>query len=133
MLVDAYDRRVTYDDVRKIALGLPEVEEGTWYGQPNFKVRRGRSFAGTPTTKAATEGATGDVLVVRVDMLEREALLGAAGDVYFITPHHEGYPWVLVRLERADPDEVRELLVEAWLASAPKRLAAEHEERLLAG
>lgn len=123
---------MTYDDVREFALALPETEESTWYGRPNFKVR-GRSFAGAPTTRAATDGESGDVLVVRVDMLERDALLAAPGDVYFITPHHEGYPWVLIRLERADPEEVRELLAEAWLASAPKRLAAEHEQRLLGG
>ncbi len=123
---------MTFDDVRKLALALPDVEQSTWNGQPNFKVRK-RSFAGAPTTRAATDGETGDVLVVRVDMLEREALVEAPGDVYFITPHHENYPWVLIRLERADPDEIRELLVEAWLASAPKRLAAEHEEGLLAG
>ena len=123
---------MTFGDARELALALPEVQESTWYGQPNFKVR-GRSFAGAPTTKAATDGAAGDVLVVRVDMLERDALLAAPGDVYFITPHHEGYPWVLIRLERADEEEVRELLVEAWLASAPKRLAAQHEEGLLSG
>ena len=45
-------------------------------------------------------------------------------DVYLVTPHYESHPMVLVRLAAADPDEVRELLLEAWLERAPKRVAA---------
>ena len=44
--------------------------------------------------------------------------------VYFTIPHFDGYPAVLVRLERIGLDELNELIVEAWLARAPKRLAA---------
>jgi hypothetical protein len=74
------------------------------------------------------DGAT---LVIRVDPLEREALLAEPGGAYFITPHYQDYPYVLVELERADPNEVRELLIEAWLERAPKRLVAAHEDELL--
>jgi hypothetical protein len=59
------------------------------------------------------------------DLGAREALL-ADDDVYFTTPHFDGYPAILVRLDRMPIPELEELLVEAWLARAPKRLAAEH-------
>jgi hypothetical protein len=112
---------VTFDDVRAIALQLPEVEETSSYGTPSFKVRKHM------LCRLRDEGET---LVVRVDPLEREGLL-AEGGAYFITPHYQDYPYVLVRLADADPAELRELLVEAWLEGAPKRLAAEHEDELL--
>jgi hypothetical protein len=121
---------VTFDDVRGLALSLPEVEEGTWYGRSNFKVR-GRSFAGAPTIRGASAEEAHELLVVRIDPLERQSLLQAPGDAYFITPHYEDYPWVVVRLAVADREELRELLIEAWLASAPKRLVAVHEAELL--
>lgn len=113
---------MTFDDVRAIALDLPEVEETTSYGTPSFKVRK------RMLCRLRDEGET---LVVRVDPLEREALLAEAGGAYFITPHYEDYPYVLVWLPNANPTEVRELLVEAWLEEAPKRLAAAHEDELL--
>jgi hypothetical protein len=56
----------------------------------------------------------------------KEALLATDPDVYFTTPHFDGYPAVLVRLERIAADELAELIGEAWLARAPKRLAREH-------
>jgi hypothetical protein len=46
--------------------------------------------------------------------------------VFFTTPHFDGYPAVLVQLERIAPDDLREVIVEAWLARAPKRLADEY-------
>ncbi len=55
--------------------------------------------------------------------MAKEALLADDPDVYFTTPHFDGYPAVLVRLERIRVDELEELLAEAWLARAPKRLA----------
>ena len=113
---------MTFDDVREIALSLPEVEETTSFGTPSFKVRKAM------ICRLRDEGEN---LVVRVDPLERAALLADASGAYFITPHYEDYPYVLVRLGVADPTEVRELLVEAWLERAPKRLAAEHEDELL--
>jgi hypothetical protein len=58
------------------------------------------------------------------DVGAKEALLSDAPDVYFTTPHFNGYPAVLVRLDVIPVPELEELLVEAWLAQAPKRLAA---------
>ena len=56
----------------------------------------------------------------------KEALLAGDPDVFFTTPHFDGYPAVLVRLERIGVEELDELIVEAWLARAPKRLAKEY-------
>jgi hypothetical protein len=61
-------------------------------------------------------------------------LLADNPDVYFTTPHFDGYPAILVRLDVIDEDELEELIVEAWLRQAPKRLAKAYiEERFDAG
>jgi hypothetical protein len=66
-------------------------------------------------------------LAARVPHLgAKEALLASAPDVYFTTPHFNGYPAVLVRLKRIRVAELEELLVEAWLDRAPKRLAKDY-------
>ena len=66
----------------------------------------------------------GPVLGARVpDLGAKEALLAEEGDVYFTTPHFDGYASVLVHLERIDPDELGELVTEAWFARAPVTLA----------
>ena len=113
---------MTFDDVRELGVALPETVESTAYGTPCFRVRK-HLFA-----RLRDDGTT---LVVRVDPLEREALLADEREIYFITPHYKDYPYILVALEHADPDELRELLIEAWLERAPKRLAAAHEAELL--
>ena len=56
----------------------------------------------------------------------KQALLTDDPDVYFTTPHFNGYPAILVRLDRIAVAELGELIVEAWLARAPKRLAGEY-------
>ncbi len=69
----------------------------------------------------------GPILAARVpDLGAKEALLADDGDLCFTTPHFDGFPAILVRLDRMPVPEVEELLVEAWLARAPKRLAAEY-------
>jgi hypothetical protein len=69
----------------------------------------------------------GPILGARVEHLgAKEALLADDSGVYFTTPHFDGYPGILVRLERIAPDELEELIVEAWLCRAPKRLAKEY-------
>jgi len=104
---------VTFDEVRKLALALPEVEEGIWFGTPSFKVR-GKSFS-----RLWDEG---DVLVVKADVGHREALIEMRPEVYFVTSHYQDYPYVLVRLVDADEAELADLLADAWAMVAPKRL-----------
>ena len=108
----------TEEDVRRIALALPETAEGrSYHGSPSWTVN-GRSFL-----RLRTE-AEGALVVFVPDLGEKQALLEGDPDVYFTTPHYDGYPAVLVRLAVADETEVRELLLDAWLRKAPKRAVA---------
>lgn len=69
----------------------------------------------------------GPILGARVEhLVAKDALIADDPGVFFTTPHFEGYPAVLVRLEKIAEDELRELIVEAWLARAPKRLAKQY-------
>ena len=72
---------------------------------------------------------SGPILGVRTEHLgAKEALLADDPDVFFTTPHFDGYPAVLVRLDRIALDVLEEVIVEAWLTRAPKRLAARYIE-----
>ena len=119
----------TLDDVRQLALALPEVEEGTSYGSVAWKVK-GKAFVWERPLRAADRAALGasapegTVLGAYVpDLGVKEALLAGERDVVFTTPHFDRHASVLVRLDEADAAFLEELVVEAWLAQAPKRLA----------
>jgi hypothetical protein len=110
----------TWDDVVAMATRLPAVEEGTWFGTPALKVSGKGGMCRLRTDP--------DALVLRVtDLGEREALLQGQPDVFFSTPHYDGHPYVLVRLEAVDPEELAELLEEAWRLRAPRRVVAEYD------
>jgi hypothetical protein len=96
---------IDFDTVRKIALALPGVEEGTAYGFPALKVH-GKLLACLPANRSAEPGS----IVVRVDFDDRAELLAAAPDVYYVTDHYVGYSAVLVRLSRVNPEVLRDLL-----------------------
>jgi len=105
----------TWDDVVRIGTSFPEMEEGTWFGTPALKLAGKGGICRLRTDP--------DALVLRVaDMGEREALLQGQPDAFFSTPHYDGYPYVLVRLEKVDPVELAELIEEAWRIKAPKRV-----------
>jgi len=109
----------TWEDVVEIAKRFPEVEESTSYGRPAMRVR------GTSFVRLRTDP---DALVVRVlDLGDREALLQGDPDVFFTTPHYDGYAYVLVRLERIPRGELEELVEDAWRIRAPKRLVAAYD------
>jgi hypothetical protein len=110
-----------WETVRELALALPEAEEDTSYSQPAFRVRRKLFVWMSPHEKGA--------LCVRVDPNEKDFLLASNPDAYFTTPHYEGYPAVLVRLERIRLDELAERIEDAWLLRAPKRLVDEFVAR----
>jgi hypothetical protein len=119
----------TWDDVRRLALALPQTSESSSRGVPRWTVRDRGFVWDRPLRRADVEflgdaAPTGPILGASVaDLGAKEALLAENPDVYFTTPHFDGYPAVLVRLAEIDPDELRELLRDAWLAQAPKRLA----------
>ena len=102
--------------VQELAASLPEVEDSTAYGKPALRVG-GKVFA-----CISREGD--DVLAARVGFEEREFLLGSDPETFYVTPHYDGYPWVLVRLGAVKQDQLRDVLTEAWLFRAPKKLAA---------
>ena len=107
---------VTWETVRELALSFPEVEES---GEERVAFRvRGKAFAW------AARERDGGGLGIRVDRDEKQLILDANPDVYFSSPHYDGWPGVQIRLERIEADELRERLEDAWLIQAPKRLAA---------
>lgn len=126
----------SFDDVRRIALGLPETGERPQWGNASWRVRN-KPFAWERPLRPADLRALGDgapdgpILGVRVEHLgAKEALLADEPEVYFTTPHFDGYAAVLVRLGEIALDDLEELIVEAWLCQAPKRLAREYMESM---
>jgi hypothetical protein len=104
---------VTFEDVRKIAATLPNVEESTSYGTPAFKVQ-GALFMRLRDDL--------DSLVIRVERDRRQEMIDADPEVYFLTDHYLNYPWILVRMSHVRPDALRDLLHGAWqLAIASKK------------
>jgi hypothetical protein len=123
-----------WDDVRRIALSLPETSEGTSHGQASWRVKE-KAFVWERPLRPADLRALGDdapsgpVLGARVEhLVAKEALLADDPSVFFTTPHFDGYPAILIRLDEIGLDDLSEAIVEAWLARAPKRLAREYVE-----
>jgi len=91
------------DDVRELALGLPQTKEKPSYGTPGFRVKD-KLFARLREDP--------DALVLWSD--EKELLLGAEPEKFFTTAHYDGYPMILVRVEAVDREELLELLTDSY-------------------
>jgi hypothetical protein len=104
------------EDVRRLALALPEVVEKPSYGTPGFRVGD-RLFA-----RIHQDG--GVLVLWTADMVEKESFIDSEPDVFFTTPHYDGHPHVLVRLDRVGPARLAGLLEMAWRVRAPARLRA---------
>ncbi|MHB8695661.1 MAG: MmcQ/YjbR family DNA-binding protein [Solirubrobacteraceae bacterium] len=124
----------SWEDVRRLALSLPQASERARHGGAAWEVN-GKLFVWErPLRKSdlaalGEDAPTGPILGVRVADLEaKEALLADDPAVMFTTPHFAGYPAVLVRLQEIEVDELSELVVDAWLARAPKRVAKAYLE-----
>jgi hypothetical protein len=119
----------TWDDVRRIALALPEATEVTSRDLSQWRVKDKLFVWERPLRRSDLEALgddapDGPILGARVEhLVAKEALLADDPAVFFTTPHFDGYPAVLVRLDVIPVDELEELIVEAWLVRAPKRLA----------
>jgi hypothetical protein len=122
----------SWSDVRKIALGFPGASEGTAFGAACWTVNKKLFVWERPLRKSdlAALGAKapkGPILGVRTADLEmKDVLLASDPKVFFTTPHFDGYPAVLVRLERIGVKRLRDVVEEAWLSRAGKRAVAEY-------
>ena len=98
-------RAIDFDMVKKLARELGDVQEPGANEGPALKVK-GKLMAWIPTNKSAEP----DSLAVRIDARDRQELIGAAPDIYYVTDHYVNYPTVLVRLSRIHPDALKDLL-----------------------
>jgi hypothetical protein len=120
----------TWKDVSRLALALPEAEEGTTHGGNRAWTVRKKLFVWERPLRKSDLAALGDaapdgpILGAKVEhLIAKEALLADESGVFFTTPHFDGYPAVLIRLPDTELDLLEEIVTEAWLACAPKRLA----------
>ena len=105
---------ITYDAVRRVALTFPNVEESTSYGTPALKVK-GKLFVRWRNEEDP------DTIVLKMPFDQREELMAAEPETYFITDHYRNYPWVLVRLSKVHPDALHELLHIGYSNALPAR------------
>ena len=117
-----------WDDVRELALRLPEAEERLSRGLRQWRVRDKLFVWERPLRRSDLEALgpaapDGPILGARVEHeVAKQALIADDPDVFFTTPHFDGYPAILVRLDRIAREDLEEVVVEAWLARAPNRL-----------
>jgi hypothetical protein len=119
----------TWEDVRRLALSLPETSERESRGNLQWLVK-GKPFVWERPLRRSDHEALGDaapdgpILGAWVEhLVAKEALLADDPGVFFTTPHFDGWAVVLVRVDEIGPEGLEEVVVEAWLARAPKRLA----------
>jgi len=101
-------------------MAFPGVEEAPCYGTPGYRVR---------SALLARLKEDGETLVVKTTFVDRDFLLSARPDLYFITDHYRNYPYLLVRLKVSRADELRDLVEAAWRRAAPKRLVAAYDAK----
>jgi hypothetical protein len=110
----------TQDDIRRIALSLPETDEHPSYGgRPAFRVHK-KGFVYMREDEVS-------IVVFVEDLGEKEALLASDIRKFFTEPHYDGYPSVLVRYGKVGINELRELITDSWRVKAPKRVRAAFE------
>ncbi|MER6146314.1 MmcQ/YjbR family DNA-binding protein [Streptomyces sparsogenes] len=104
----------TSDDVREFALSLPETTEKIAWSMPTFRVA-GKMFATLPEDETS--------MAVRCPKVERDELVLAEPEKFWIADHEASFAWVRVRLAALDDiDEMRDILLDSWRQAAPPRL-----------
>ena len=125
----------TWEDVRRIALALPSTSERVSRDTHQWRVKDKLFVWERPLRRSDLEALgerapDGPILGARVEhRMAKEALLANDESVFFTTPHFDGYPAILVRLDEISVDGLDEVIVEAWLSRAPARLAREYLEK----
>jgi hypothetical protein len=123
-----------WDDVARIALALPETSERLSRDMRQWRVKDKLFVWERPLRRSDLEALgskapDGPILGARVEHLgAKEALLADDPSVFFTTPHFDGYPAILVRLDEIGAEDLDEVIVEAWLARAPARLVKAYLE-----
>lgn len=102
-------KRLTFDDVRALALKLPNVTESTMHGSPSLKVR-GKLLA----CPALHKSAEPDTLAVSIDFATRTQLLAAEPAIYYVTDHYLKHQIVLVRLSQISRTALKKLFDQSW-------------------
>jgi hypothetical protein len=120
------------DDVRRIALALPdtsEAEDRFAFSVANKGKAKGFVWAWNERVDPKKPRVPrSDVVAIRVaDRLEKEALLASDRETFFTEPHYNGFPAVLVRLPRIGLIELEELIIDAWRSQAPRALVEAFE------
>ena len=119
----------TWDDVARLALAMPQATERVSRGNRQWCVKDKlfvweRPLRQTDLKALGESAPDGPILGARVEhLVAKDAMIADDPSVFFTTPHFDGYPAVLVQLEKIGLDDLNEVVVEAWLARAPKRLA----------
>jgi hypothetical protein len=107
---------LTFDDVVRIASDLPGVEVGTSYGTPALRV--GKKLL----CRMKEDGET--MVLKPLEDIELQFLMDTQPDVFYQTPHYEGWPTILIHLSCIDEAQLRELLERCWERLATKKLLA---------
>ncbi len=116
--------------MRQIALALPETNERESHRARQWRVKEKlfvweRPLRTKEVEELGADAPDGPILAARVEHLgAKEALLADDPSIYFTTSHFDGYPAILVRLDRIGREELREVITEAWLARAPRTLVS---------
>lgn len=106
------------EDVRRVALSLPDTEEKIAWSMPTFRVA-GKMFATLPEDETS--------IAVRCPKEERDELVLAEPGKFWIADHEAGFAWVRVRLAALeDESELRDILADSWRQAAPPRLLDAH-------
>jgi hypothetical protein len=109
---------ISPDELRRMALALPEAEERETWGEATFRVRDKIFLMLGPDEQQAS---------IKASLLEQSQLVASDPETFAVAPYTGRFGWVSVRLARVDPGLMNELIVNAWRTTAPKRLAATHD------
>jgi hypothetical protein len=120
----------TWLDVSRLMKALPAVVKSPSRREWRVKDKLlawERPLRQTDRTALGPSAPTGPILAIHVPLDLKEMLLASRPDVYFTTPHFDGWPAILIRLPAMPANELSDILHESWLERAPKKLVAEFE------